>query len=58
VPAAELADRFVLRPRRALQLAAGAALAEAILHRYNLDAAEVSEASVRDGAIIAAAQDA
>jgi len=56
VPAAELADRFVLRPRRALQLAAGAALAEAILHRYNLDAAEVSEASLRDGAIIAAAQ--
>jgi exopolyphosphatase/guanosine-5'-triphosphate,3'-diphosphate pyrophosphatase len=56
VPAAELAERYVLRPRRALQLAAGAALAEAILQRYALEAAEVSDASLRDGAIIAAAR--
>ena len=56
VPAADLATRYILRPRRALQLAAGAALAEAILHRYDLDAAEVSDASLRDGAIIAAAR--
>ena len=57
VPAADLAQRYILRPRRALQLAAGAALAEAILHRYGLTAAEVSDASLRDGAIIAAARD-
>jgi exopolyphosphatase/guanosine-5'-triphosphate,3'-diphosphate pyrophosphatase len=56
VPAAELAERYILRPRRALQLAAGAALAEAILNRYGLEAAEVSDASLRDGAIIAAAR--
>jgi exopolyphosphatase / guanosine-5'-triphosphate,3'-diphosphate pyrophosphatase len=56
VPSAELAERYVIRPRRALQLAAGAALAEAILHRYGLEAAEVSDASLRDGAIIAAAR--
>ncbi len=57
VPAADLAQRYILRPRRALQLAAGAALAEAILHRYGLTTAEVSDASLRDGAIIAAARD-
>jgi len=57
VPATDLAERYILRPRRALQLAAGAALAEAILHRYGLKAAEVSDASLRDGAIIAAARD-
>jgi exopolyphosphatase/guanosine-5'-triphosphate,3'-diphosphate pyrophosphatase len=56
VPAADLAQRYILRPRRALQLAAGAALAEAILQRYGLKAAEVSDASLRDGAIIAAAR--
>lgn len=56
VPAADLVTRYILRPRRALQLAAGAALAEAILARYQLTAADVSEASLRDGAIIAAAR--
>jgi len=56
VAAADLAQRYVLRPRRALQLAAGAALAEAILRRYGLKTAEVSDASLRDGAIIAAAR--
>jgi exopolyphosphatase/pppGpp-phosphohydrolase len=56
VPSAELAERYVIRLRRALQLAAGAALAEAILDRYGLTAAEVSDASLRDGAIIAAAR--
>jgi exopolyphosphatase/guanosine-5'-triphosphate,3'-diphosphate pyrophosphatase len=56
VAAADLAQRYILRPRRALQLAAGAALAEAILHRYGLKAAEVSDASLRDGAIISAAR--
>ena len=56
-PAPKLAARFGLRLRRALQLAAGAALAEAILNRYRLAAADVSDASLRDGAIIAAARE-
>jgi exopolyphosphatase/guanosine-5'-triphosphate,3'-diphosphate pyrophosphatase len=55
VSAADLVMRYALRPRRAVQLAAGAALAEAILTRYQLTEADVSDASLRDGAIIAAA---
>lgn len=53
-PAATLAEQFGLRLRRSLQLAAGAALTEAILDRYGLTEAEVSDASLRDGAILAA----
>jgi exopolyphosphatase / guanosine-5'-triphosphate,3'-diphosphate pyrophosphatase len=56
IPSADLVPRFTLRPRRALQLAAGAALAEAILDRYSLSRADVSDTSLRDGAIIAAAR--
>jgi exopolyphosphatase/pppGpp-phosphohydrolase len=55
-PAAVIAERFRVRLRRALQLAAGAALTEAILERYGLAAADVSDASLRDGAILAAAR--
>jgi exopolyphosphatase / guanosine-5'-triphosphate,3'-diphosphate pyrophosphatase len=57
VAAADLVLRYVLRPRRAAQLAAGAALVEAILARYQLTEADVSDASLRDGAIIAAARE-
>jgi exopolyphosphatase/guanosine-5'-triphosphate,3'-diphosphate pyrophosphatase len=55
-PAAALAARFGLRLRRSLQLAAGAALAEAILEHYALGRAEVCDASLRDGAIILVAR--
>jgi exopolyphosphatase/guanosine-5'-triphosphate,3'-diphosphate pyrophosphatase len=54
-PAAAIAATFGVRLRRALQLAAGAALTEALLERYGLATAEVSDASLRDGAILAAA---
>jgi exopolyphosphatase/pppGpp-phosphohydrolase len=52
--AAELVSRFAVSPRRARQLAAGAAMVDALFSHYGLEAAEASEASVRDGAIIAA----
>jgi exopolyphosphatase/pppGpp-phosphohydrolase len=55
-PAAVIAETYGVRLRRALQLAAGAALTEAILERYGLAAADVSDASLRDGAILAAAR--
>ncbi len=47
--------RYNVKPRRARQLAAGVAIVDAILAAYGLDGAEVSEASLRDGAIICAA---
>jgi exopolyphosphatase/pppGpp-phosphohydrolase len=53
-PADELVRRHGVNRRRASQLAAGAALMEALLVRYGLSAAAVSPASLRDGAILAA----
>lgn len=55
-PAAAIAERYRVRLRRALQLAAGAALTEALLERFGLATADVSDASLRDGAILAAAR--
>jgi exopolyphosphatase/pppGpp-phosphohydrolase len=51
--AAELVDAFAINLRRAGQLAAGAALTEAILVRYELPGLEVSDSSLREGAILA-----
>lgn len=50
-----ISERFGVNLRRARQLPAGAALAEAILVRLELYTAGVSEASVRGGAIVARA---
>lgn len=52
----EVSARFKVKPRRAAQLAAGVAIVDALLDRFGLEGAEVSEASLRDGAIIAAAR--
>ena len=49
----EVVEHFAVRPRRARQLAAGVAIVSAILDRFLLGQAEVSGASLRDGAIIA-----
>jgi exopolyphosphatase/pppGpp-phosphohydrolase len=54
LPAQEISRRFGVNLRRARQLAAGAALVDAILARYGLAEAEVSAASLREGAILAA----
>jgi len=49
----EVVAHFAVRPRRARQLPAGVAIVSALLDRFLLGQAEVSEASLRDGAIIA-----
>ncbi len=52
--AEEVAAEFLVRPRRARQLAAGVAIVSALLDRFLLGQAEVSQASLRDGATICA----
>jgi exopolyphosphatase/guanosine-5'-triphosphate,3'-diphosphate pyrophosphatase len=52
-PSAELVETYGLRQRRVRQMAAGASLIEAALDCYNLEAVEASDASLREGAIIA-----
>jgi exopolyphosphatase/pppGpp-phosphohydrolase len=52
-PAAELVAATGVTARRARQLAAGAAIAEALLGHHGLAVASVSAASLREGAIIA-----
>ncbi len=52
-PSAELVDTYGLRERRVLQMAAGASLIEAALDCYNLEVMEASDASLREGVIIA-----
>ena len=52
-PSAELVAAFGLRERRVLQMAAGASLIEAALDCYNLDYLEASDASLREGVLIA-----
>jgi exopolyphosphatase/guanosine-5'-triphosphate,3'-diphosphate pyrophosphatase len=53
---AEISEHFGVRPQRARQLAAGAAIVEVLLEHFGLDEAQVSNASLRDGVIIAAAR--
>lgn len=52
----EVVQRYGVRPRRARQLVAGIAIVLALLDRFGLAQADVSEASLRDGAIVAVAQ--
>jgi exopolyphosphatase/pppGpp-phosphohydrolase len=56
LPADEVASRFRVNRRRAGQLAAGAAILDAIMDRYALDRLDVSPASLREGAIVAEAR--
>ncbi len=53
---AQVTSRYDVRPKRAKQLAAGVAIVHALLRSFGIDSAEVSESSLRDGAIIAAAR--
>jgi exopolyphosphatase/pppGpp-phosphohydrolase len=55
-PADELLGRTGLRERRIRQMAAGAALIEAVLLEYRLETIAVSDASLREGAILAVAR--
>jgi exopolyphosphatase/guanosine-5'-triphosphate,3'-diphosphate pyrophosphatase len=51
--AEQISARFDVRPRRARQLAAGAAIVDVLLEHFELQEAEVSDASLRDGVIVA-----
>ena len=53
-PAATLVEQDGVNPVRATLMAAGAILVEAILDRYRVDVATVSEAGLREGAILVA----
>jgi len=53
-PAATLVEQDGVNPVRASLMAAGAILVEAILDRYGVDVATVSEAGLREGAILVA----
>ncbi len=55
-PSAVLAERYRLTPTRARLLPAGAALMLAFMERYGLEDVEVSEASLREGAVLAIRQ--
>ena len=50
----ELVQRYGVNPLRARQLPAGAAIVEALLDHYRPATVEASQASLRDGAILAA----
>jgi len=52
-PSAELVDAYGLRERRVVQMAAGACLIEATLDCYGLPFVETSDASLREGALLA-----
>ena len=52
-PMLELVKTYGLRERRVVQMAAGASLIEATLDCYNLEQLEASDASLREGAILA-----
>jgi exopolyphosphatase/pppGpp-phosphohydrolase len=52
-PSALLAERYRVTPTRARLLPAGAALMLAFMERYELEAVETSEASLREGAVLA-----
>jgi exopolyphosphatase/guanosine-5'-triphosphate,3'-diphosphate pyrophosphatase len=54
-PAAVAAERHLVNPKRARVLPAGAVIVDAILERYGADRLRVSDASLREGAILAAA---
>ena len=53
-PAADTSERFALNPTRARLLPAGAVIVRALMRRYGVDRVRVSEAGMREGAILAA----
>lgn len=57
MPAAMTAERYVLNPVRARILPAGAVIVGALMRRYGVDQVRVSEAGMRDGAILVADHD-
>ena len=52
--AAATSERYRVNPKRARLLPAGAAIVEALMRRYGVERVEVSDASLREGAILVA----
>ena len=53
-PAAETSERFGVNPTRARLLPAGAVIVDALMRHYRIDRVRVSEAGMREGAILVA----
>ena len=53
--AAATSERYRVNPKRARILPAGAAIVDALMRRYGVDRVEISEASLREGAVLIAA---
>jgi exopolyphosphatase / guanosine-5'-triphosphate,3'-diphosphate pyrophosphatase len=53
-PAEQIAERYILNPTRARILPAGAAIVDALMRRYGVARVRVSEAGMREGAILVA----
>jgi exopolyphosphatase/guanosine-5'-triphosphate,3'-diphosphate pyrophosphatase len=53
-PAAETSERFGINPTRARLLPAGAVIMDALMRRYGVNEVRVSEAGMREGAILVA----
>jgi len=53
-PAAAVVSRFSINPKRGPLLPAGAVIVDALMRRYGVDRVRVSDASLREGAILAA----
>ena len=54
MPAAALTERFFINPKRGPMLAAGAVIVEALMRHYGVDRVRVSEAGIREGAVLVA----
>ena len=52
-PAERLTTRFAVNPKRSPLLPAGAAIVEALMRHYDVDQVRVSDAGLREGAILA-----
>ena len=53
-PAAAVTERYFINPKRGPLLVAGAVIVEGLMRRYRVDTVRVSEAGIREGAILAA----
>ncbi len=56
-PSARVAALIGLNPRRARILPAGGAIVEALMDRYRIDRIDATEASIRDGLVLALVRD-
>jgi exopolyphosphatase/pppGpp-phosphohydrolase len=53
-PAAEISARFAVNPKRGPLLPAGAVIIEALMRRYDVERVRVSDAGIREGAVLVA----